>query len=735
MGGDRAGAVAGDRSEGVREAPPDGVGPPGRDRADWRARGELLRLLWEAAPLRGLSRSALRDLAGQAREVELPAGAAVCRAGEAAEIVYLLPPAGLDGADGAGNGAGNGDGVAMVGGEVLRGAGRYERTVVARGAARGWALPARVLLGAVGAGRDGRAGAGMRIDARGLGQTARGGQRTLTDVTLAVEPGELFAIVGPSGAGKTTLLDALAGVRPAAEGTVRYDGADLRGNLAAFRAVLGYVPQDDIIHRELPLERTLGYAARLRLPAGTTSAEVDRAVREVLAALDLTGRAAVRVGSLSGGERKRASIAVELLTRPRVFFLDEPTSGLDPANAAELLRLLRRLADEGATVVLTTHNPVDVDACDTVAVLAREGNLAFAGTPGDARRHFQVRTVRDIYGRLADEADPAAWRLRFAAAPGQDAGRAGDGRGAVPGAVPGGARRGVGAARQWLLLSHRTLDILARNRLTLAILLGSPLVILLMFLMLFKPDAFSFAAPSPSTTVMILFWIAFGGFFFGLTYGLLQICNEVGVLRREAMTGLRIGPYVLSKAAVLVPLLALVDALLLGVLRWLDRLPPLGAADFGALFVTLLLASVCALGLGLLASAAVSDPSQATLMLPMLCFPQVLFVGAILPVPLMAAVGRWLSAAMSNRWAFEALGHSAGIERLWRDGASPLGPPLLAAYGDSFSRAVWVNWTILGALTAAFFIATCVVLARRCAAPAPGRRRATGARNRSEVRP
>ncbi|SBV25485.1 ABC-2 type transporter [Micromonospora krabiensis] len=238
-------------------------------------------------------------------------------------------------------------------------------------------------------------------------------------------------------------------------------------------------------------------------------------------------------------------------------------------------------------------------------------------------------------------------------------------------------------------------------------------MVLGMFALLFRPGAFDPADPRPAVTVMILFWIAFGGFFFGLTYGLLQICTEVPILRRERLAGVRFGPYLLAKVAVLLPLLAAVDVALLGVLRGTDRLPPVGGGDFAALYATLLLSSAAALALGLLCSAAVDDAAQATLTLPMLCFPQVLFVGAILPVPEMAAGGRWLSYAMSNRWAFEGLGHTAGVAQLWRDGASPLGPPLLASYGDTFARPVWVDWLVLGGFALLFLAGAWAVLARK----------------------
>jgi ABC-type multidrug transport system ATPase subunit len=154
---------------------------------------------------------------------------------------------------------------------------------------------------------------GVEVGAAGIWKTA-GGRYVLHDVSLTVHPGELVAIVGGSGAGKTMLLETLAGVRAPERGEVRYDGVDLYRNLEAFRSLLGYVPQEDIIHAELPLERTLQYAARLRLPASRSNGEIDAAVKESLDSLNLSARANVRVGALSGGQRKRASIAVELLT-------------------------------------------------------------------------------------------------------------------------------------------------------------------------------------------------------------------------------------------------------------------------------------------------------------------------------------------------------------------------------------------------------------------------------------
>lgn len=506
-----------------------------------------------------------------------------------------------------------------------------------------------------------------RVQALAASWTA--GSFTLEPVTVEVGTGRLVAVIGASGAGKTTLLELLAGVRAPKSGQVTHP------------AEVGFVPQDDIVHTHLPLHRTLSYAARLR--------GEPPAVDEVLDTLGLTDRRHATVATLSGGERKRASIAVELLGHPDVLFLDEPTSGLDPGTGKDLVRHLRKLADAGNTVVYSTHNPSDIAAADQVIVLA-DGRVTYSGPPGVGE------TADETYERLvAGEVEWSPAPVVFAPPP------------------PAPARRRVSAVRQWALLTARAVELLARNRITLAILVGSPVMIALMFLMLFRPGAFDPASPSPNTTVMILFWIAFGGFFFGLTYGLSQICDEFAILRRERRAGLRLVPYLLSKVAALLPLLCLVDALLLGLLSITDRLPGLAFSGNLALFGTVALASLAALTLGLLAASAVHNPSQAALTLPMLCFPQVLFVGAFLPVPVMADVGRWFSYAMSNRWAFEALGHTAGLPALWRDGGSPLGPPLLASYEDSFDHPLWTHWSLLAGFAVLFAVLTLLVLRRK----------------------
>ena len=533
-------------------------------------------------------------------------------------------------------------------------------------------------------------------------QVRRRGEVTLLNaVSFAVGAGELVAIVGVSGAGKTTLLEAIAGVAPTTSGSVRFDGIDLRANLRKFRGVIGYVPQDDIIHADLPLQRTLRYAARLRLPSSVTAAEVDHAVRAAIDTVGLNEQVDVRVGSLSGGQRKRASIAVELLTEPRAFFLDEPTSGLDPATSAELIAHLRELADRSATVVFTTHSAEDLALCDRIVFMAPGGRVGFVGTIAEALEHFGVRAVPELYRRLANVDTPTDAAGTAGAVPMPDVG------------THDVTRRPVASGfTQWGVLTRRSLETFVRNPLTLAILVASPALVVGMFAILFRPGAFDFQDPSPSSMVMVGFWVVFAAFFFGLTYGLLQICTERAILRRERLVGLRLGAYVASKVTVLVPFLLVVVVAMLAVLRLLDRLPSRPLLTYASMAVGLLLCAVAALGLGLLTSALVRNVAQATLALPMLCFPAVLFAGAILPVNLMAKAGAVLSMMMPSRWAFEAVGHDLGARQILAHGGSKLGPPLLASFGDAGTASTGTYWLILAAFAVLLLVATWGVLVR-----------------------
>jgi ABC-type multidrug transport system ATPase subunit len=550
---------------------------------------------------------------------------------------------------------------------------------------------------------EGEPGSGTRIEAHQVGSALRNGRRILSDVSVVVEPGQVVAVIGASGAGKTTLLEILAGLRRPTSGTVHLDGWDLHRHRDAFRTAVGYVPQDDIIHRDLPVDVTIRHAADLRLP---DLAEADRArvVEGTIDGLGMTDHAATVVARLSGGQRKRVSIAVELLTRPRAFFLDEPTSGLDPGSARTLLATLRSLAAGGSTIVLTTHSPDDVERCDRVVVLGRGGRLAFHGTPADAAAHFGVDDVADIYRVL--EAQPEPRRdgptprapVASVAPVAPDAG------------PPGQAARSL-FRHQLAVLCRRNTAVLVRNRLTLAIMVGAPLLVIAMFLVLFRPGTFDEQGGDPLAAVSITYWLAFSAFFFGLTYGLLQVCTEIAVVRRERHVGLGLGAYLLAKLVVLLPVLVVVNALMVVALRASGRLSDLRWQSVVALVGLLLLDAVAALSLGLLASAAVADPSHATLALPMLCFPAVLFGGAVLPVRAMAGAGRAISAGTIDRWAFEAIGGVLDLGTRFGPGAQ--GAIVAREHGDAFTGDLVTPVIVLVLCAAALLVTAERALARR----------------------
>lgn len=456
------------------------------------------------------------------------------------------------------------------------------------------------------------------IEARAITQRTHAGEVTLRDVSLAVGHGELVAIIGGSGSGKTTLLDAMSGLRPPAAGTVRRTLGD--GSLPAGGRGIAYVPQGDTIHPVLPLVRALRYSAALR---GIRVS--DGAVEETLRVTDLLPRASAGVGGLDIGERKRAAIAAELLSAPAQLFLEEPAAGLDPAQATEVMRLLCRLADSGTTVLLTTSSPLDAARCDKVAVLASGGHLAFFGTPQAACGYFGADSLDEIYQRLAGLGDPAAaWSRRFfhfsrtrsgftpiptiPSAPGpailvaDSAGPYSAGRPAPAGTVddeaadlgmarpdlPSAVRPGsplIRAFRQCAVLIRRNADVLVRSGRARVVLAGTPVAVALAFCLLLGVGALD------GTGAVTMAWAVLAGMVTALAYGLRAVRLESGVLRRERFAGLSVGAYLLARVAVLLPLLAVADVIILAVPAISGRLPE----GFGLAYLILLLSSAAML--------------------------------------------------------------------------------------------------------------------------------------------
>ena len=261
---------------------------------------------------------------------------------------------------------------------------------------------------------------GIRIDAVNVSKkvndrNARGKISLVTDVSFRIEAGEFVAIVGGSGAGKSTLLDCLNGMRPATDGKIYYDGNDYYENVNSYRGVIGYVPQKDILHEDLTVHAALTYTARLRTRAGLTGEEISACVNGAIADVHLQGKEHLRISSLSGGQKKRVSIAMELLSDPKVIFLDEPTSGLSPDLDLDMMELLKELSKKGRTIVAVTHAMENRDKCDKVAFLGRGGRLCYYGEAAEALRWFNRRSFSRIFCTLAEEEASEAFALKYRA--------------------------------------------------------------------------------------------------------------------------------------------------------------------------------------------------------------------------------------------------------------------------------------------------------------------------------
>lgn len=228
----------------------------------------------------------------------------------------------------------------------------------------------------------------------------------LQNVSLTIYPGELVAILGGSGAGKTTLMNAINGFEPATSGAVYFNGTDLYKNYQAYKAQIGYVPQQDIVYDNLTMFDMLAYVAKLRLPKDVTKSEIEQRVMEVLHAMALTKQKDTLIKKLSGGQRKRASIAVELISDPALFFLDEPTSGLDPEAETNLMKQLQMLsAQRGKTILVITHTLQNIHLFDKVIFMAPGGSLCFYGSPDEAKTFFEVDNLSDAYEKISADVD------------------------------------------------------------------------------------------------------------------------------------------------------------------------------------------------------------------------------------------------------------------------------------------------------------------------------------------
>jgi ABC-type multidrug transport system ATPase subunit/pSer/pThr/pTyr-binding forkhead associated (FHA) protein len=507
----------------------------------------------------------------------------------------------------------------------------------------------------------------------------------LDDISLTIGPNEFVGILGPSGSGKSTLMDALSGFRPAQRGNILINNLDLYRHLDSFKQSIGYVPQDDIIHRELSVYRTLFYIARLRLSRDAARSELDQIVNEVLDVTGLSERRNVPVSQLSGGQRKRVSTAVELITKPSIIFLDEPTSGLDPATEDKIMRLFRQIAESGRTVIMTTHAMENVRLFDKVIILMR-GKLAFFGRPEEALSYFGVSDFNKLFDKLEApsanssvngrdvqipqkvEAVADGWKQKYLTSPLFDKyiRKSIADTGSLPPSRPQKKRRLglIGAFNQWITLSRRYFEVLLKDKLTLFILLAqAPAIAFLTFL----------AVGSRQPRDFLYFVVALVAFWFGTSVAAREIVREKPIYRRERMVNLGILPYLGSKLLILGIIVAFQCILLFVPLKLFDfiGLNPMPGDLLGLpQFWIMLLTAAVGIAAGLLVSSIVRTSEMATGLVPLILIPQILLSG-IVGVP--AGAGRVAGMIMPAAWSFDAIKRFSSLDTLQPEGADPRG--------------------------------------------------------------
>ncbi|MHA3702048.1 ATP-binding cassette domain-containing protein [Jatrophihabitans sp. YIM 134969] len=516
----------------------------------------------------------------------------------------------------------------------------------------------------------------VSFQAEGLSVFA-GDKQLMHDVGFRLPARTLLAVVGPSGAGKSTLLGALTGFRPADQGTVRYAGRDLYTEYDELRRRIGYVPQDDLLHTSLTVRKALDYGAELRFPPDVSAAERRSRVDEVLATLGLTQHADTVVSRLSGGQRKRTSVALELLTKPSLLYLDEPTSGLDPGLDKSVMHTLRELADDGRTVVVVTHSVANLDVCDLVLMLAPGGHVAYLGPPREALGYFGKSDFADVF--LALESEPGAeWGRRFRASPFY-----------VPAAVgaPSAARtaedlpdiRQQPVRSQLWTLVRRYLSVIVADRSYLRLIIAFPLLLGIIPRVIPAKNGLSILPEQPNrdapTVLLVLILCAC---FMGMANSVREVVKERTIYRRERAIGLSLPAYLGSKVIVLSVLTApqAVVFTLIGVLgRTPDRSALLGSSLVETL-IALVMTALASVMLGLLVSTLVNSADKTMPLLVLITMAQLVLSGGLIPVAGKVGLEQvaWLSPA---RWGYAAVSSSIDMNAVLKTDqpAFKTGPP------------------------------------------------------------
>lgn len=498
---------------------------------------------------------------------------------------------------------------------------------------------------------------GVQLDAINIVKkvhTKLGTKEICSHVNLRIYPSEFVALVGVSGAGKTTFMKCISGVDTPTFGKVLLNGENLYENYEKLKYHIGYVPQDDIVYSNLRLHDMLHYAIRLRLPDITNKEEQEKRIEEVLKIVELTNHKNTYIRQLSGGQRKRASIAVELLADPSLFFLDEPTSGLDPQTERSIMKTLQKMAKMGKTIILVTHNTLNLHLCDKIAFFGEGGLLCFSGSPQETFAFFGVSDFVDIYALLNENSKK--WHDKFC-------------EHQLPISLEeiqqetknkskiGNKKKSF--FQQLFLLIKRYIKLISNDSRQLLLLFAQAPIIAFLLASVTTSDLYS----SYDDTKGILFSIGCACIWLGLLNSIQEICKEKVIVKKEYMADLRISSYLCSKFMVQAMLAFIQSTILVVIFQKIA-----GQSSYHILIdsywdiqIICFLSILSAASLGLFISSFVKNANMAMSIVPLILVPQLLFSGMLFKLDGIVA---FLSYFILCRWSVEGLGTSVNLNEL-----------------------------------------------------------------------
>jgi ABC-type multidrug transport system ATPase subunit len=505
------------------------------------------------------------------------------------------------------------------------------------------------------------------LEVRGVQYVVDNGKQLLTDISLTARPGTLTAVIGGSGAGKSTLARLIAGYTTPSSGSVTFEGHDIHSEYASLRSRIGMVPQDDVVHRQLTVNQALSYAAELRLPPDTSKRDRAKVVAQVLEELDLTKHADTRVDKLSGGQRKRASVALELLTGPSLLILDEPTSGLDPALDHQVMMMLRQLADAGRVVIVVTHMLSYLDTCDQLLLVAPGGKTAYCGPPDGIGEVMGTTNWAKIFGQVG--ADPDEANRRFRERDQQQPPSQTDNK-----PVDLGEPVHTSVRRQISTIARRQVRLVVADRAYFIFLALLPFILGALSLTVPGSTGFHIPGPhagTPDEAAQILALLLPAAAFMGTALTIRDLVGERAIFQREQAVGLSTTAYLLAKTLVFCGFAILQSAIVTAIVVGGKGAPARGAVLLGhstvaatvELFITVAGTCVASAVLGLAISSLVRSSEQIMPLFVVAVMAQLVLCGGMVPVTGRLGLDQ-LSWLMPARWGYAAAASTVDVRHL-----------------------------------------------------------------------